>query len=185
MALTRNTFKSLRRVAVVVVLAVCAALGPGAAPASAESGPVGFQASGGYYTEHEAAFIGAGLHFGLATVSVVPNFEVEFIEKSFTYSLNVDGRMSVLPLGVGSGYLGAGIGWWRNVPNHGSATTDTVWNLLAATIRWRCPSGSVSSDRLPGGPAALNALGRPCRCAPPATCRAETALQFEAAVRSV
>jgi hypothetical protein len=131
MALTRNTFKSLRRVAVVVVLAVCAALGPGAAPASAESGPVGFQASGGYYTEHEAAFIGAGLHFGLATVSVVPNFDVEFIEKSFTYSLNVDGRMSVLPLGVGSGYLGAGIGWWRNVPNHGSATTDTVWNLLA------------------------------------------------------
>jgi hypothetical protein len=123
--------KPLRRVAVAVLVALCGALGLGAAPVSAGEGPIGFQASGGWYTEHDAAFLGAGLRFELATVTVIPNLDWEFVDGSWTYSLNVDGTMSVLPLAVGSGYVGAGIGWWRDDPRHGSHATDTVFNLLA------------------------------------------------------
>jgi hypothetical protein len=131
MALVPGRFGRLRRVAIVVVVALCVALGLDPTPASAREGPIGFQASGGWYTEHDAAFLGAGLSVGLATVTVIPNLEWEFVENNWTYSLNVDGTMKVLPLGVGSGYLGAGIGWWRADPRHGSSQTDTVFNLLA------------------------------------------------------
>jgi len=129
MALVACRFAPFRRVPVVVAL--CGAFGMGPAPAAAGEGPIGFQASGGWYTEHDAAFLGAGLRFGLATVTVIPNLEWEFVADNWTYSLNIDGAMSVLPLAVGRGYLGAGFGWWRNDPRHGSSQTDTVFNLLA------------------------------------------------------
>lgn len=131
MALVPGLSRRFRRVAAVVMVALCGALGPGPTPASAGEGPIGVQASGGWYTEHDAAFLGAGLRFGLATVTVIPNLEWEFVADHWTWSLNVDGTMSVLPLGVGSGYVGAGLGWWRNDPRHGSSQTDTVFNLLA------------------------------------------------------
>src|SRR5580765_5715433 len=104
MALVPGPPRPFRRVAVVFMVALCGALALGPAPASAGEGPIGFQATGGWYTEHDAAFLGAGLRFGLATVTVIPNLEWEFVADHWTWSLNVDGTMNVLPLGVGSGY---------------------------------------------------------------------------------
>lgn len=68
------------------------------------------QVRGGYYTDAEDFFLGAGVDIGLALFSVVPNFEYLFIDNGSFYSINVDGRFDILPLPGISGYLGGGVG---------------------------------------------------------------------------
>lgn len=111
------------------VVALLMALAVEAVPAFA--GPVGFQASGGYYTETEEMFLGAGARFGFGTITVIPNIEWLFVDNGSAYTLNIDGTMTVLPLGVASGYLGAGIGWFTVDPDIGDSNTDTAFNLIA------------------------------------------------------
>ena len=106
-------------------LTLCGAL---ASPASA--GPVGFQASGGWYTESEELFGNVGAKFGAASFSVIPNIDWVFVNSGSMYSLNVDGTMSLMPLGVASVYAGAGIGWLTTKPDQGDSNTNTVVNLL-------------------------------------------------------
>jgi hypothetical protein len=120
--------RSLRRRALVATF--LAALGVAAAlPASA--GPIGFQASGGWYTEAEEFFLGAGARVGAGSITVIPNAEWLFVDSGSAYSLNVDGTLSVLPMGVATGYMGAGIGWFTFDPEQGDSNTDTVINLIA------------------------------------------------------
>jgi hypothetical protein len=107
------------------------ALGLGLAAASAAAGPIGFQATGGWYTDNSDLFLGAGARVGAGTITVIPNAEWLFEDHASAYSLNIDGTMSVLPLGVASGYVGAGIGWLTVDPDGGKSSTDTVVNLLA------------------------------------------------------
>ena len=97
----------------------------------AVAGPVGFDVSGGWYTEADDFFLGAGARFGVATLTVIPNFEWLFQDNGSAYSLNIDGTLNVLPLGVATGYVGGGIGWFTNDPDHGDSNTDTVANLIA------------------------------------------------------
>jgi hypothetical protein len=99
--------------------------------ARAEAGPVGFQGYGGWYTESEEFFLGAGARFGLSTFTVIPNAEWLFVDNGSAYSLNVDGTMNVVPLGVATGYAGAGVGWLITDPDGGESNTETVINLLA------------------------------------------------------
>jgi len=113
----------------VIALALVAALGIGAAPASAA--PMGLQASGGWYTESEDFFLGAGLRFGFGTITVIPNAEWLFVDNGSAYTLNVDGTLSVLPLGVANVYAGAGLGWFFVDPDGGDSDNDTVINLIA------------------------------------------------------
>lgn len=96
----------------------------------ASAGPVGFQAAAGWYTESDEAFANVGAKFGLGTISVIPNFDWVFVSSGSTYSFNVDGTMSIMPLGVASVYAGAGLGWLTYDPEQGSSDTQTVVNLL-------------------------------------------------------
>src|SRR5262245_4224111 len=121
--------RRFRPAAAWLVLAMLAGLVVASTPAAA--GPVGFQATGGWYTENEDFFLGAGARFGLATVTVIPNIEWLFVDSGSAYSLNLDATMNVLPLGVANGYVGAGIGALTVDPDQGDSNTDTVINLIA------------------------------------------------------
>lgn len=114
---------------VAFVLCPLAALGLAAAPASA--GPVGLQASGGWDSKHGEFCVGAGLRFKVMTIAVIPNYESRIVDSGSAYSLNLDGTMTVLPLGVAEGYLGAGVGRLTQDPDHAESTSETVVNLIA------------------------------------------------------
>jgi len=111
------------------VLALIAAVVVVSTPASA--GPIGGQVSGGWYTQDDEFFLGAGAHFGFGTITLIPNIEWLFVDSGSAYTLNVDGTLNVLPLGVATGYVGAGIGWFIVDPEHADSNTDTVVNLIA------------------------------------------------------
>ncbi len=118
--------RPLTLVAVALALLSCMLVRP------AGAAPIGWQASGGWYSSHGSdAFVGVGARVGLGSITVIPNVEYLFITDVTSYSLNLDGTMSVLPLGVASGYAGAGIGWLTTDPKNGSSHTDTVWDLIA------------------------------------------------------
>lgn len=102
----------------------------GAAPASAA--PIGWEAFGGVQTNGNNDFLlGAGLRLSLASITVIPNGEYYFVDNGTTYTLNVDATMPVLPLGVASGYVGAGLGMITFDPDQGSSNTNSVINILA------------------------------------------------------
>jgi hypothetical protein len=122
-----NSTASVRRLTTVALLA--AALGCGAS--SAHAGPVGLQATGGWYTDSNNFFLGAGARMGFGTLTVIPNAEYVFVDSGKSYTLNIDGTMSILPLGVASGYIGAGLGWVTVDPDRGDRKTDTAFNLIA------------------------------------------------------
>jgi len=119
------------RVAAIAVFVVTtvAALGIWAAPSSA--GPIGFQATGGWYSEEKDYFLGAGARFGLGTITVIPNGEWLFVDSGSMYTLNLDATLSVLPLGVANGYVGAGVGMLTVDPENADRNTDSVVNLIA------------------------------------------------------
>ena len=103
---------------------------PGSArPAAA--GPIGWQATGGYFSDRDKGFVGAGARIGAGTITVIPNADWLFVDNGKQYTLNLDGTMSVMPLGVASIYAGGGVGWWITDPDQGSHSTDTIWNLIA------------------------------------------------------
>jgi hypothetical protein len=116
------------RMMAVFALALAAAL---VITASASAAPVGFQATGGYYTESDDTFLGAGARFKLATVTLIPNAEWLFESNANVYTLNIDGTLNVLPMAVATGYVGGGLGFFTSKPDHGSSNTDTVLNLIA------------------------------------------------------
>jgi len=97
----------------------------------AQAGPIGFQATGGWYTDSNDFFLGAGARVGAGTITVIPNAEWLFVDSAKSYTLNIDATMSVLPLGVASVYAGAGLGWITTDPDNGKSNTDSVVNLLA------------------------------------------------------
>jgi len=116
-----------RRLTTVVLLGLGLALGA----ASASAAPVGLQATGGWYTDSNDFFLGAGARVGFGTLTAIPNAEYVFVDNAKSWSFNIDGTMSVLPLGVASGYIGAGIGWVTVDPDLGGSSTETVFNVLA------------------------------------------------------
>jgi opacity protein-like surface antigen len=59
------------------------------------------------------------------------NVEWTFVSGGSAYSLNVDGTLNVLPLGVATGYVGGGVGWYVSDPDQGDSRTDTAFNLIA------------------------------------------------------
>lgn len=111
--------------------AVALALALGIAAAPALAGPIGIQASGGWYTETEEVFAGGGLRFGAGNITVVPNIEWIFVDHGSAYTLNIDGLLTVLPLAVASGYVGAGIGWFTVDTDVTDSNTETAANLIA------------------------------------------------------
>jgi hypothetical protein len=124
-------WRASARITAAFALALVVTLGLAVAPAAAGMGPVAWQATGGWYTDHGDFFVGAGARFGLASITVIPNAEYVFINGGSTYTLNVDGTLNVLPLGVATGYVGAGLGLYIVDPDAGDSNTDSAVNLIA------------------------------------------------------
>jgi hypothetical protein len=114
-----------------LITVVLLSLGLGFGASSAAAGPVGLQATGGWYTDSNNFFLGAGARMGLGSITAIPNAEYVFVDNAKSWSLNLDGTMSVLPLGIASVYAGGGIGWLTTDPDNGKSNTDTVVNLIA------------------------------------------------------
>src|SRR5215510_10335572 len=96
----RKISSTSARMTAAVALALVVALCVAAAPASA--GPIGFQASGGWYTDSGDFFLGAGARVGFARVTFIPNAEWIFVDSGSEYTLNLDATLSLFPLGVAS-----------------------------------------------------------------------------------
>jgi hypothetical protein len=92
--------------------------------------PIGWDVFGGRYTDREENFLGAGARIGLASITFNPNAEYIFTDNGTSYTLNLDGTMTVLPLGVGSGYVGAGLTFFTVDPDNADSSTDTGVNVL-------------------------------------------------------
>jgi hypothetical protein len=93
--------------------------------------PIGWNAFGGWYTDPSQFLVGAGARIGFGTVTFNPNAEYIFAENATDYTLNLDGTISIMPLGVGSVYAGGGLGFFTEDPDNGESNTDTGVNVLA------------------------------------------------------
>lgn len=113
-----------------IALAVVVSASP-LIPARSTAGPLDFQASGGWYTESEDFFVGAGARFSLGTISVTPNAEVLFVSGGSAFTVNVDGTLSIVPLGVADIYGGLGLGLFYLNPDGFPSDTRTAVNLIA------------------------------------------------------
>src|SRR5262245_52558349 len=100
--MNRNGFASGRAALsrLVTPLALCAAIALVSGPARAA--PIGWNAFGGWYTDPRNFELGAGARIGFGSITFNPNAEYIFTENATTYTLNLDGTMSVMPLGVAS-----------------------------------------------------------------------------------
>ena len=103
----------------------------GAPARTATAGPLGPQVTGGWYRDSNDFFLGFGVRFGVARVSVIPNAEWLFQGSGTEYTLNLDATMNVLPLGVATGYVGAGLGWLTEDPKDGNSSRNNAVNLIA------------------------------------------------------
>ena len=112
-----------------LALALIAAFGLQPAPASA--GPLGWQAIGGWYTDNDDFFLGAGARFAAGPITAIPNAEYVFVDGGKLFTLNVDGTLNVLPLAVATGYVGGGLAFVISDPDGGDSNTDTGFNLIA------------------------------------------------------
>jgi hypothetical protein len=100
-----------------------------APPASAA--PLGWTAFGGWYTDGTDDFmLGAGARISAASITVIPNGEWIFVDSGSSYTLNLDATLSVLPMGVASGFVGAGLGLFTFDPDAGDSNTDSVVNAI-------------------------------------------------------
>ena len=116
------------RLAAILLISSCAAVLPAAAPAA----PLGWSVSGGWYSDGiEDFFLGAGARVSLGGITVSPNAEWIFVESGSAYTLNVDGTLPVLPLGVASVYVGGGLGLFTIDPEGGDSDTETGINVIA------------------------------------------------------
>lgn len=103
----------------------------GLAPAPASAGPLGWQAIGGWYTDNDDFFAGAGVRFAAGPITAIPNAEYVFVDGGKRYTLNIDGTLNVLPLAVVTGYVGGGLAFVTTDPDGGDSHTDTGFNLIA------------------------------------------------------
>jgi hypothetical protein len=108
---------------------LCGALALAAVPAGAA--PIGWNAFGGWYTDPSEFLAGAGARIGFGSITFNPNAEYIFAENAKKYTLNLDGTISIMPLGVGSLYAGGGLSWLTLDPDNGDSNTDTGFNVLA------------------------------------------------------
>jgi hypothetical protein len=115
--------------AAALALAVAAALA--GAPTRTAAAPIGWQATGGWYTDGSDFLLGVGARFALTTFTVVPNAEYVFADGGSIYTLNLDGTMNVLPLAAVTGYIGAGVGMLVVSPDGGDTSSDGIVNLIA------------------------------------------------------
>lgn len=92
---------------------------------------LGADVRGGYYTDAEEFFLGGGLRFGLAGFEIVPNFEYVFVDNATLYTLNADGQWNLIPFGLGSVWIGGGLGLMGAGVKGFDTKTKGIANLFA------------------------------------------------------
>jgi hypothetical protein len=97
----------------------------GAAPASA-----GLYAFGGYETESEDMFAGAGYQLALGPITASPNIEYLFVDEGKVYTINLDGHLNLIPLGIATLWAGAGMAIRTVDPDNFDSETNTGGSLL-------------------------------------------------------
>jgi hypothetical protein len=120
----------MRILARATILAVLVAVVVAAVPHEAQA-IVGADIRGGFYTEPDDFFLGGGVRIGAAMLEVVPNFEYVFVSDQTWFTLNLDGQYSLIPFGLGSFWVGAGLGMFSIKPKDGDTNTEGLVNLLA------------------------------------------------------
>jgi hypothetical protein len=115
-----------RMVAVGLLVAVAFAVLPSQADAILSA-----DIRGGVYTDPEDFFLGGGLRIGVAGFEVIPNFEYVFVSNATRYTLNVDGQWNLLPFGLGSAWVGGGLGLMGVGIEGFDTNTDGLINLFA------------------------------------------------------
>lgn len=94
---------------------------------------VGFgpEARGGFYTQNDDLFLGAGVRVGLPFLTFVPNVEYVFVSEGSLYTLNLDGQINILNLAVSSLWVGGGLARVHAKPEGGDSETKSGANLYA------------------------------------------------------
>jgi hypothetical protein len=124
----RHGFRLHASLAATFVIAALSGLGL-AMPSVAA--PLGWQASYGWYTELDDSFVGLGARLAAGTITVIPNAEWLFEDHGSIYTLNLDATMTVMPLGVATGYAGLGLGMLTVDPDRANSRSDMTVNLIA------------------------------------------------------
>lgn len=96
-----------------------------AAPAFA-----GIYAFGGWETETEDMFAGAGYQLPLGPITASPNFEWLFADGGKVYTINLDGHLNLVPLGIATLWAGAGMAIRTSDPDNFDSDTSTGANLM-------------------------------------------------------
>lgn len=114
------------RVTMPLILTACV-LGLWITPAVAA--PIGWNLCGGIYSgdASDDFFLGAGARLSAGPITVNPNAEYVFVDNATSYSLNVDGHITVFPMV----YAGAGLGLHMFDTDFTDSDSETVINLLA------------------------------------------------------
>jgi len=100
-------------------------------PAFAQVRPVKAFLIGGYYTEPEDLYIGAGVSLDLLKVQVAGYFDYIFVDKGSFYDLNADLYYNALSLVALYGYIGAGGALVFADPEEGNTQSKPGLNLVA------------------------------------------------------
>jgi hypothetical protein len=99
----------MRNLTKIVAVALLVAAAFTVLPSQADA-ILGADVRGGYYTDAEKFFLGGGLRVGLAGFEIVPNFEYVFVDNATLYTVNADGQFNLFPFGLGSVWVGGGLG---------------------------------------------------------------------------
>jgi hypothetical protein len=120
----------MRNLTKVVAVGLLVAVAFTALPSQADA-ILGADVRGGYYTEVEELFLGGGLRIGLAGFEIIPNFEYVFVSNATLYTLNVDGQINLIPFGLGSVWIGGGLGLMGFGVEGSDTETKGLVNLFA------------------------------------------------------
>lgn len=120
----------MRNLNQLVLVGLLVAVGFGMMPTQAEA-ILSADVRGGYYTDAEEFYLGGGLRIGVVGFEIVPNFEYVFVDNATLYTLNADGQWNLLPFGLGSVWIGGGLGLMGVGVKGFDTKTKGIGNLFA------------------------------------------------------
>jgi len=123
--MTRNRNLSGRWNARLAALALLLLLIGVAAPAFA-----GLYAFGGYETDSKDYFLGAGFQLPLGPVTASPNIEYLFVDNGKVYTINLDGHLNLVPLGIATLWVGGGMAIRHVDPDNFESDSSTGANVM-------------------------------------------------------
>ena len=118
--------RTILRVTTLVFVAACLFLPSGAAALNVIQPGV----RTGIYEDGDNWFLGVDVKTKVAMIAVNPNFEWIFVDNANSFTLNVDGLLTVFPIPLLDPYVGAGIGTFYVKPDNRDSKNDFAFNLI-------------------------------------------------------